>query len=302
MKIKEIAKKPIIKYFVLFALTFLYDIVTNKIAGVNPASKIPIGVIIVLILFGIMYLTVTFWYAKEDTNDRRVKEIQDQKIFTYETIMSSLITLCQENTEAVNNCIHDIQKLKSFDKKTWDFDKACRGVCDTIYHAISGATHCNSFEVAYVKLLENGIDQDSVELVAFSNEAHRHPSTYRKMRSFKETSSTKYHDLELFSRNIPDIDIIICETDLIPEFAFLSTESRNRNTGRYKQYIAIPVFCHNSKMVGLLQVACFQKGGLGKTKEELEELANKYLVPFANYILLLFKLEKALTVSQTSVK
>ena len=48
-------------------------------------------------------------------------------------------------------------------------------------------------------------------------------------------------------------------------------------------------------MIGLLEVIGFDDTKLGcVTREEAEEITNKYLVPYANVFLLLHKMEKAL--------
>lgn len=62
-----------------------------------------------------------------------------------------------------------------------------------------------------------------------------------------------------------------------------------------KFFVGIPVFCDNRKMVGLLEVVGFDDDRLGcLTREEMEEKVNKYLVPYANMLLLVHKMEKAL--------
>ena len=58
--------------------------------------------------------------------------------------------------------------------------------------------------------------------------------------------------------------------------------------------MAIPVFCNESKMIGLLEIVCLKKTVLADTEEELNEIISKYFVPYANLTLLLYKLEKSL--------
>ena len=60
-------------------------------------------------------------------------------------------------------------------------------------------------------------------------------------------------------------------------------------------YVGIPVFCDDDKMVGLLEIVGLDDTKFRcKSKDEVEEIVNKFLVPYANVFLLLQKLEKAL--------
>lgn len=77
-------------------------------------------------------------------------------------------------------------------------------------------------------------------------------------------------------------------------FTYKNPQARQRNQGKYNQYIAVPVFCHDDKMIGLLEVACLNDARLGITKQEVEEMAKKFLAPYSFIFLLLHKLERAL--------
>ena len=179
----------------------------------------------------------------------------------------------------------------------WNFNKACQWVCEHIYRSVQILRGSKDFEVVYVKLLEGGQTENNVMLVAYANQNQHKPTIFNEKRCFEVTDSNGhvFHDLELFTRNSADTEVLIGSEKIEEVFAFRSKESRNQNKGRYTQFVGVPLFCDNRKMIGLLEVVSFQGSTLGLTEKEIQEVANKYLVPYANFILLLHKLEKALT-------
>ena len=124
----------------------------------------------------------------------------------------------------------------------------------------------------------------------YANQNRQAPSVYDKPRQFKDIDiKTAYHDVKLFSEGKSDIDIRMGVKEVDDVFL--------RGRGKYHLYIGIPVFCDDKKMIGLLEVIALDETMLGcTTKEELEEIVSKYLVPYANIFLLMHKMEKALLV------
>ena len=149
------------------------------------------------------------------------------------------------------------------------------------------------YEVAYVRLIEGKGSEDNVELIAFANQNNTTPAIFKKPRKFRNIKRKHaYHDLWLFNRSRSDLDIVIGVENVNQIFRHSANEDA---LGKYHLYVGIPVFCANRKMVGLLEIV-----GLDDTRfncvtdEEIEEVANKFLVPYANIFLLLHKMEKAL--------
>ena len=98
----------------------------------------------------------------------------------------------------------------------------------------------------------------------------------------------------MFKQNQSDIEVIIGSEEIDKVFGHRTKDKRNKNKKKYNQYIAIPVFCNDEKMVGLFEIVCLNKANLGDTEEEVREIISKYFVTYAFVMLVLHKLEKAL--------
>ena len=145
--------------------------------------------------------------------------------------------------------------------------------------------------MAYVRLIES--EEKVVYMNAYANQNNTRPTIYRQKRSFRNLNNENiYFDLKLFIRNSADIVVLVGD-DVNKNFYHAGTIANISH--KNKQYIAIPVFCKDFKMIGLLEVVCHVENGLGATQKEVEEFAKKFLVVYAHMILLLHKMEKAIT-------
>lgn len=221
------------------------------------------------------------------TNERRLLSELQFRIKGYEKIIESIESLCEDTSSAVTTIIHKANRDKVFDFESWSFNFACKQVCNYIYslvHEIRGALN---FDVAYVRLNEEAAEDDCVYMCAYASQMNK-PSILGVQRQFK---TGNYYDLKLFARNSAEIVVLIGKevSDHFYHAGIISaTEHKN------KQYVALPIFCKDGKMIGLLEVTCHEENALGVTKKEVVEFANKYLTPFAHLILLLHKIEKAI--------
>lgn len=293
---REFLKRPSVKAVVLSALTTFTSATTSALGDWSTTQA---GFKTKLFWFSgsvLLYLIVLALYTAEEVNERRTIEILQRQNDAFEDVMSSVILLCQQNATDVNTCIHRIVSENMLDLSIWNFNRACQWVCEHIYKCLQVLRGSKNFEVVYVKLIEGEPKEDNVMLVAYANQNQHKPTIYNVKRCFDGTDDDGhvFHDLELFKRNTADTEVIIGSEKIEETFAFRSKDSRNKNKGRYTQYVGVPLFCDNRKMVGLLEVVSFQGSDLGITEKEIEEVANKYLIPYANFILLLHKLEKAL--------
>ena len=291
---KEKFTKPIIKIPVIVVLTTLSSIIVSLLGNWDPSQDGFIWKIISLVFTVLLYIAAMIFFTTDEVNQRRVLGIYKRQVDTFENLMKSIISICGTNAAEINETIHNINETKTIDLKVWNFDKSCKAACEHIYNNICELGGSKKYEVAYVKLVENDFYQNKVQMIAYANQNMHKPSVYNKKRLFKgiETSSA-FHDLCLFQKAKSDNDIRFTKEEV--NEVFQHSSKGNENIEKYQFYIGIPVFCDNRKMVGLLEVVGFDDTKLGcLTRQEMEEKANKYLVPYANMILLLHKMEKAL--------
>lgn len=288
--------KPVVRAIIVALLTVFIGLITSFLGNWDSAQPYFIIKVVVFLGVALAYICFTGFYAKNDVNQRRSYEVLQHQLDTFEDLVISIISICETTASDVNTCIHLVNEKHIIDPNIWNYEKACKLVCERIYDNICKLSGSKKYGVAYIRLIEDEVSEDKVEMIAYANQNRHKPTIYKEKRQFKNVDlKNAYHDLCLFEKAKSDSDIRVGVDEVNEIFAYDSKEKSNKNRGKYHLYVGIPVFCDNRKMVGLLEVVgldetkfqCF-------TKEEVEEVSNKFLVPYANIFLLLHKLEKAL--------
>lgn len=251
--------------------------------------------VILAFIFLIIYIILLIYYSTNEINERRVKKILEDQIRAYEEIMTGIDNICKQSSSEITAVLHDILEKGKFEFKIWNFDKACMLTCSHLYKLLvqlSGGSR--NFGIAYIKLEENKKPETEITMCGFANQNMHKPTIFGKKRCFNNDDDRNYHDADLFKRGKSDIEVIIGADKINDVFSYTTKQSRIENKDKYNQYIAIPVFCNDVKMVGLLEIVCFNDTILAQTEEELLDLASKYFVPYSYLMLLLHKMEKVL--------
>ncbi len=279
---KNLLFKPPVKHAILAFLTAAIGISSSFISTCNSLL-----VWLLTIGFAIAYIVVTAIYATTEVNSRRVTSVQEHQLKAFKDMTNNIISISQETADAVNRCIHDANKNGKINLNIWGFKSACQSICHCVFNTTKQLGNSEKYTVEYVRLIEDG-KEDSVETIGYANQNSQAPGTYRRPRVFINADDHSFRDLYLFKCSKSDIDILFSEEDL------------NNNLSNRKDktlYIGIPVFCHDEKMVGLLQIIGKDNSKLGcLAKSEVEEVVSKFFVPYANLFLLMHKMEKALFV------
>lgn len=288
--------KPVVRAVVIALLTTFIGLITSTIGAWDITQPYFIPKLISIIVVIIVYISFTGFYAKNDVNQRRSYEVLQNQLDTFEDLVISIILICETTASDVNKCIHLVNEKHVIDPNIWNYEKACKLVCERIYDNICRLSESKKYGVAYIRLIEDDNCEDKIEMIAYANQNRHKPTIFKKKRQFKNVDlKNAYHDICLFEKAKSDSDIRVGVDEVNSIFAYDSKEKSNKNREKYHLYVGIPVFCDNRKMIGLLEVV-----GLDDTKfkcitrQEVEEVANKFLVPYANIFLLLHKMEKAL--------
>lgn len=291
---KDDFTKPVVKIPVIVVLTTIISIFVSSLGDWDPSQDGFIWKILFLALSVIAYIAAMIFFATEEINQRRALGIYKSQVNTFENLMIGIISICGTNASDINKLIHNINETKTIDRTVWNFDRYCMAACNIIYNNICGLGESKKYEVAYVKLVESEYKQNKVQMIAYANQNMHKPSLYNRKRIFREIDvNSAFHDLCLFKKGKSDNDIRFTKEEV--NEVFKHNTKGNNNIDKYHFFVGIPVFCDNRKMVGLLEVVGFDDDRLGcLTREEMEEKVNKYLVPYANMLLLVHKMEKAL--------
>lgn len=300
--IKQILLNPSVKSVVLGLIVLAIGALCSFLGGWDNINISFIVKGLSALVLSVVYAILLVFYSRNEVNDRKIRGILEQKVSAFETLMIGIVSVCKRNSTDINTAIHSIVEDGFINLKLWNFDRACVWTCNEIYKMLTFLTNGNKdFCVAYVKLIE-GNDSDSKKYImmnAFANQNMLKPSVYNMQRVLNDSDPNTYHDVELFLKEQSDIEIIIGHEQINDVFAYRTKERRVKNKQKYNQYIAIPVYCNDTKMIGLLEVACYNEASLGVTEREIHETTSKYLVPYSYLLLLLHKMEKALITQPT---
>lgn len=233
--------------------------------------------VILLLLFGIPYVFLIIHYSKNEANMNKTNMILEKENEAFTEIMKSLISVYRNSTEGINIISHNIAKKGTIDLNIWSFDKASMWICSAVHQTISKiAIQGDGFGVTYVKLKEN--DNNKIKTVGFHNNTLTAPRVFDKERLIDDEHG--YFDTKLFKK----ADSAICTIDNSQKiFELFEYENREDKNGKYSQYVALPVFCNDKKMIGLLQVVSYRNSMIADDSEKLERIAKRYLVTYANF-------------------
>lgn len=292
-KITSFLVKPSVKSILLGVLVILIGSISSSLGNWtlenNPYFFLKLGIAILLFVIYIFFLG---FYATYETNLVKINSIYKSQNDAYERAMTDLVSICEQTSRNVNKIIHNIKDKDDHALDKWSFDIECQLVCEKIWAFLSTLTNEKKFGVSYIRLLEESVNEESIKMIACWNDTLRSPTIYNKERN---KIQDPYHDAYLFKINSSDIEILFNKTEIDKRFHYNNPEDQSSN--KYSQFIGIPIFCNKDKggkMVGLLEVVCFNGATLGNSIEEVDELVSKYLVPYSFLLLLLHKLEKAL--------
>lgn len=247
-----------------------------------------VGVFVVLLIMNVLY--VVFCAAQDSKEHALIAELKREND-VFKKAMSGIISISQDNSSKINECFHQYLTDGKIDPKIWNYKKACYLLCATIYEFVIKLTKNEKVEISYVKLNEN--ISHEIQLYAYTNQNNQRPGLLNVPRNFSDKNAISYYDMVLFQNHCAETDVLY-GSDEINNCFFRTRDDREKNPKKYKEYVAIPVFCDNKKMVGLLQIACLEDCSLAENKAMLKEIANKFFVPYANLFLLLHKMNKAL--------
>lgn len=275
--------KPQIKNPILGIFTILIGVCIN-FCGLD--NNFEIFSLVMLGIIGIVYVGVLAYFAKEEANSNKVTQLQENEIRAYEEICISNMSIMDETAIQLENMILTMRKKQEIDFRIWNFDSCCKSICRNIYRVLKVVTKKHSYLVNYVKI--SNLNEREIILNAYANRNGNKPSIFGVARSIDDLSG--YYDTLMFKDNKTDIVVVSDKSELNK----MLREGSGKDKDKYEQYIGIPVFSDDVKMIGLLQVFSLTGGNLGESKQDMVELASKYLMPFVKFFLLSYKIENIL--------
>lgn len=291
-KAHVILNHPFVKALLLGTITLIIGGICSAMGQWDfKGDKYLIYKFIALMVFFAIYIIFIAYYSTNETNERKIASIYAQQNAAFEELMAGLMNVCKRSAFGANKVIKSIINEKKANLELWSFDEACFWVCQNVYDLLCKIGYGKDFEVVYDRLDESVKPEKEIYANSYANNDRGRPSIYGKRRSIQDDS---YHDAELFKLNQADIEVIVGSEEIDKVFGHKTKDKRNKNKEKYNQYVAIPVFCNDEKMVGLFEIVCLNKTSLGDTEDDIREIISKYFVTYAFLMLVLHKLEKAL--------
>lgn len=290
---KKFFQHPVVKNLSLSILAIIVGGAASAMGGWQPSDANFSKKLWLLIIFSCIYIATLIYYSTFERNINTLNKLLTNQNKAFEDIMVGIMTICTRSANKINISIHKIIEEGNVDLNIWSFDEASSWVCKEIYTTICDLNGVSKdFTVCYVRLVEENKPENLVYMNAYFDQTRNTPKIYNKRRNINDSHS--FHDARRFKENNSDIEALIGYEKIDDLFSYSSISSKKKNKKKYNQYISIPVFCNDKKMIGLLEVVCLNKASLAETEEELLEFAKKYIVPYSFILLLLHKLEKAL--------
>ena len=290
-KFKRWLIKPAVRGCLTGGITILIGILCGFFGVVS--GHVRTGFFIAVAILFIAFFVLTIIYG---TLDKSYESIMKQNK-TFEQIMLDLNAIFQQSAKNANKLIHEIVSSGQVNLNTWNFDIASELVCGKIFSLLGGLDeNRQNFGVGYVRLDENhksGKDTH-VYMTAYVDRTRTVPTILHKKRAISDPHS--YYDVQLFSQNLNEPKYLMSPEEVGDHFVYNSPEKREAGKKKYAQYIGIPVICvtePQNKIVGLLEIICLEEKAF-PSKDIAKIVVENYLAPFAQLLLLLHKLEKAL--------
>lgn len=302
MNFKMWLLKPVVKGSLLGGLTVFIGVLSS-IAGLVSDTMVRVSLLIIIGILVLAYLLLTIFYGTYEVNYIARTKMLERQNETFEYAMISLISIFQQSARNANKLIHEIVDNGKINLNSWNFDLASMLVCEKIYNMLRRLDKNSSeYAVGYIRLDESSETDQIIYMNAYANRTMTQPTVFLKKRKVNDPKA--YFDARLFLNNTADIQILMDEKEITSAFEYRTRESRD-DSKKYTQYIGIPVLCDKesgSKMVGLLEIVCLNGHNLSTNKGTVKEMVEKYFVPYAQLLLLLHKLEKALLAVPSDAK
>ncbi len=171
------------------------------------------------------------------------------------------------------------------------------GVCRGIYEALCIYTGQEDFSVNVMlyDVNEKG-KKRNIRMIAQKGRYEKQPKIFDTPLNLK--TDKDFYAVKMFNRNSPDISILTTSSEIDKNFVF----SDEGDHPKYSQYVGVPIHCSGNQMISLLQICALNDSKIAEGKDDIMEMINKYILPFAYFALLTNKIEKGLLNGMSIVK
>lgn len=291
------------KNTVLISIPSIISLFGIIISFVPNNIKIILSCVCIFLMLCLVIFVILF--ANQDEKiDKVLKELKNEndnlKVISYHLknvlktniySVNSFSQFTETWSKNINSFINKVIYEDKIPEKYWDKVKIFDEVCVQCRNMIK--LYCDNddntkISVGYVSYREDENKEQWVNMIAHSSPESTRPNSYGEE---EKLSKCIYHYADLIKDKISDIEIAINNEEILRIFKKVS---KNTDLSKYTQYIAIPVYCSNKKILGIFQVVTKYNYIIEDNHVNLRKFAEDNIIPFSNLILLIDKISKGL--------
>lgn len=234
----------------------------------------------------------------EETVDEKEKQIErlEKEKHCYARETRELSTLCIDSSNSINILANNVLKgERTLD--VWNFKKVATGICNSVYEVLCEI--CKPYDDFTVNIMLDDITakgkKRNVTMIAHKGKYEQYPKRFDEKLYYTKYST--FYAVKLFSRNSTDIKILTTKEEVNERFVYVDEEHPE-----YRQYVGIPIVCSGNKMICLLQICAFKNDKIGDSKGEILDIIKAYIIPFVQFALLNYKVEKGFITDFSIIK
>ena len=252
-----------------------------------------------LLLYNALYKYKEDKYSAEQKRSRDFQEAlynETKKKESCEGVLLSMKAIMDITAKNINALSHQIKEEQIVTKEIWSFRQTCTIICRESYNVLKTMFGDHNFEVSYIDISRTS-KLLRFTLNSYENWDKEKPSIYEKeiclsTKKLNKKNIDQKYCFEKIISNGANEPVCYSNEELI-KHNFFFKDSTARDNCKYKQYIAIPVFCESKKIIGLMQIVSFDPDVMGD-ENSLNYLARILFKPLAYLSLLTHKTEKCI--------
>lgn len=256
--------------------------------------------LVLVIILTIFYCYTSYQYDKKEKDlnnqlyllnnelnkkDEEIKKLKFEKeCFSRET--RALSTLFIDSSNSINEVSKNVLVGRRI-LDIWNFKKVCTGICNSVYDLLCEI--CKPYDDFTVNIVLDDVtatgSKKNVTMIAHKGKYAKYPSKFEEKMYY--TKNSAFYAIKLFKNKSTDIKILTTQEEVNEKFVYIDEEHPE-----YCQYIGIPIVCAGNKMICLLQICAFKNDKIANTKSEIMDIIMTYILPFTQFALMNYKVEK----------
>lgn len=283
----------------------------------NNTIKIVFTFLIILLM--IILIIAVFFFSNQEDKLYKSYELSEQEKDNLENEIKKLsailahmennyktstftITTFSEFIEkwakTINSFANNVSNNGAVSDKAWDKIKLIDSVCLYCKNMIKQYCNNNDDSKISVNFVSYWIDSTGEKWVHMTS--HSNPESTRPTACKNEVklSECEYHYAQLIKEEYSDVEIAESNNEILKIF---KKTSKTSDLTKYTQYIAIPVYCTNKKLLGIFQVVTKYNYIIEYEKIKLLKFTTENIIPYSNLIVLIDKIYKGLYVSPKQI-